>query len=73
MRTVGPDWLARLATARVAPGPVTGGCEASGRLVSVNVGDADLSDQALLLTDWSQQFPSHSVGDVASGPTGAST
>ena len=57
------------------PGPTTFGCVVSGRLVRLTA-NASL-DQAVpgseldLLDGWCQQFPSHSVGDLAFGPDGS--
>jgi glucose/arabinose dehydrogenase len=52
------------------PGPTTNGCDVQGRLVRVNVADGNTGDQAVLIQDWCQQYPSHSVGEVAFGPDG---
>jgi glucose/arabinose dehydrogenase len=53
------------------PGPTNGGCLASGRLLKLTA-DGDVAiDEEPLITDWCQQFPSHSVGDLAFGPDGA--
>ncbi len=57
------------------PGPSTFGCVVSGRLVRLTA-NASL-DQAVpgselnLLDGWCQQYPSHSVGDLAFGPDGS--
>ena len=57
------------------PGPTTFGCVVSGRLVRLTA-NASL-DQAVpgseldLLDGWCQQFPSHSVGDLAFGSDGS--
>ena len=56
------------------PGPTTNGCLAGGRLARLTrCGEAaaPVTAQTNLITDWCQQFPSHSVGTVAFGPDGA--
>ncbi len=56
------------------PGPTTNGCLAGGRLARLTVGSGGagvVTGQTNLITDWCQQFPSHSVGTVAFGPDGA--
>jgi glucose/arabinose dehydrogenase len=53
------------------PGATTDGCLVSGRLVRLTLSGDVASDQTTLLTDWCQQYPSHSVGDLAFGPDGA--
>ena len=53
------------------PGPTTDGCVVHGRLSRLQLqGDVATSEQ-VLIQDWCQQFPSHSVGDLAFGPDGA--
>jgi glucose/arabinose dehydrogenase/PKD repeat protein len=53
------------------PNPTIDGCVVSGRLVRLTaVGDHADSEQ-VLLEGWCQQYPSHSVGDLAFGPDGA--
>lgn len=54
------------------PGPerIGGGCVVSGRLVRLTVsGDAVVATQ-VLVEDWYQQFPSHSIGTLQFGPDG---
>lgn len=56
------------------PGPTTNGCLAGGRLARLTIGGGGagtVTSQTNLITDWCQQFPSHSVGTVAFGPDGA--
>jgi glucose/arabinose dehydrogenase/PKD repeat protein len=49
------------------PGPNTDGCVASARLSRLN----SAGNETVLITDWCQQFPSHSVGQIQFGPDGA--
>ena len=54
------------------PGATGDGCLASGRLARLTVGaGSTMSAKTDLITDWCQQYPSHSIGDVAVGPNGA--
>ena len=55
------------------PGGNTDGCEISGRLdrLTIDTSDYTVSASKHLITDWCQQFPSHSVGSLAFGPDGA--
>ena len=54
------------------PGPTTDGCVVSGRLSRLPVsGDVSTGPEEVLINDWCQQFPSHSIGTVAFGPDGA--
>ena len=46
------------------------GCLVTGRLVRLTVNGNVMSANLPLLTDWCQQYPSHSVGDLAFGPDG---
>jgi glucose/arabinose dehydrogenase len=53
------------------PGPTQEGCVVSGRLSRLELGpDGDVLETPLI-RDWCQQFPSHSIGDVAFGRDGA--
>jgi len=53
------------------PGATKGGCVVSGRLSRfVAVGNSAGPEQ-VLVEDWCQQFPSHSVGSLVFGPDGA--
>ncbi len=55
------------------PGPNTDGCVVSGRLVRIQVSPSDQevgSPLVLIKDQWCQQFPSHSIGDLAFGPDG---
>ena len=58
------------------PGATNNGCVITGRLARFNITDSSLwplteSRQEILLTDWFQQFPSHSTGALAFGADGA--
>jgi glucose/arabinose dehydrogenase len=54
------------------PGATTDGCVASGRLARFAVSGSTIAPgEQVLLEDWCQQFPSHSVGTVFFGPDGA--
>jgi glucose/arabinose dehydrogenase len=46
------------------PGATADGCVVSGRLSRLATGGVETP----LITDWCQQYPSHSVGDLAFGP-----
>src|SRR5918999_6315298 len=46
------------------PGATADGCVVSGRLSRLSAGGVETP----LITDWCQQYPSHSVGDLAFGP-----
>ena len=53
------------------PSPNGDGCVATGRLVRlVASGNVATGAPTNLITDWCQQFPSHSVGHLAFGPDG---
>ncbi len=60
-------------TCPTPPGGNRDGCEISGRLDRLTIDLTDLSVSATkhLITDWCQQFPSHSIGSLAFGPEGA--
>jgi glucose/arabinose dehydrogenase/PKD repeat protein len=58
------------------PGATGNGCVVTGRLSRLNVGNSanwplDAGDEQVLVTDWFQQFPSHSTGSLAFGADGA--
>ena len=55
------------------PGATTNGCVASGRLsvFSTASGSLDASSENILVNDWCQQFPSHSIGNLEFGADGA--
>ena len=53
------------------PGPTTDGCVVSGRLSRIQLaGDVMTGSEQVLINAWCQQYPSHSVGDLAFGPDG---
>ena len=52
------------------PGATADGCVVTGRLVRLTA-SGDVATAAVpLITDWCQQFPSHSIGDLAFGADG---
>jgi glucose/arabinose dehydrogenase/PKD repeat protein len=54
------------------PGATDDGCVVSGRLSRLQAsGNTSTGTETVLVEDWCQQFPSHSVGDLAFGPDGA--
>jgi PKD repeat protein len=54
------------------PGPTDDGCLVSGRLSRLRAdGNAMTGTEQVLVEDWCQQYPSHSVGTVEFGPDGA--
>jgi glucose/arabinose dehydrogenase len=58
------------------PGANDEGCVVTGRLSRLDIGNPGIwplgpGDETPLVTDWFQQFPSHSVGSLAFGPDGA--
>jgi glucose/arabinose dehydrogenase len=54
------------------PGATTDGCVVSGRLSRLTArGDVMTGSEQVLIEDWCQQYPSHSIGDLAFGPDGA--
>jgi glucose/arabinose dehydrogenase len=58
------------------PGATTNGCVVTGRISRLDIGNAaawplNHTHELPLVTDWFQQFPSHSVGTLAFGPDGA--
>jgi glucose/arabinose dehydrogenase len=58
-------------TCPTPPGPTVSGCLAAGRLSRLEVGDEGLRGlEQVLLENWPQQFPGHSLGTVAFGPDG---
>lgn len=59
-------------TCPTPPGGTDNGCVVTGRLsrLTIDANGVATGEQALL-TDWCQQFPSHSIGTVTFGPDGA--
>ena len=54
------------------PGPTDGGCVVSGRVSRLEAsGNIAIGLEQVLIEDWCQQFPSHSVGSLAFGSDGA--
>src|SRR5919202_1986888 len=54
------------------PGATTDGCVVSGRLSRLTAaGDVMTGSEQVLIEDWCQQYPSHSIGSLAFGPDGA--
>ncbi len=54
------------------PGATTDGCVVSGRLSRFSLdGTTIAGPEHVLIEDWCQQYPSHSVGDLGFGPDGA--
>jgi glucose/arabinose dehydrogenase len=54
------------------PGATEDGCVVTGRLSRLTLGTDGVATGAeqVLVTDWCQQYPSHSIGTVAFGPDG---
>jgi glucose/arabinose dehydrogenase len=53
------------------PGATTDGCVVSGRLSRLQLGSNNVAGpEQVLVEDWCQQFPSHSIGNLAFGPDG---
>jgi glucose/arabinose dehydrogenase len=54
------------------PGPTADGCVVSGRLSRLQAsGNVMVGSEQVLIEDWCQQYPSHSIGSLAFGPDGA--
>jgi glucose/arabinose dehydrogenase/PKD repeat protein len=70
-----PRWGSAGATSDGCPNPpgATGdGCVVSGRLSRLQAaGDAMVGSENVLIEDWCQQYPSHSIGALAFGADGA--
>ncbi len=50
------------------PGPTSAGCVVSGRLSRLTAkGNRRTGPEQVLINDWCQQYPSHSIGDLAFG------
>jgi glucose/arabinose dehydrogenase len=52
------------------PGATTDGCVVSGRLSRLTLSGGVSTSEQVLINDWCQQFPSHSIGTVAFGADG---
>ena len=67
----GAPATARPTRAPSPPGPTTDGCVVSGRLSRLTAAGADwTASEQVLIEDWCQQFPSHSVGALGFGADG---
>ena len=54
------------------PGPTADGCMVSGRLSRLQAsGNVMTGSEQVLIEDWCQQYPSHSIGALDFGPDGA--
>ena len=53
------------------PGAVADGCVVSGRLSRLTASGNTATSEQVLINDWCQQFPSHSIGALEFGPDGA--
>ncbi|MGH7427645.1 MAG: LamG-like jellyroll fold domain-containing protein, partial [Candidatus Methylomirabilaceae bacterium] len=54
------------------PGATSDGCVVSGRLSRLQAGgNVMVGTEQVLIEDWCQQYPSHSIGALAFGPDGA--
>ena len=53
------------------PGSTTDGCVISGRLSVLTASGNVSTGETVLINDWCQQFPSHSIGDLRFGADGA--
>ena len=53
------------------PGATADGCVVSGRLSRLNASTNQAGAEQVLINDWCQQYPSHSIGDLAFGADGA--
>jgi glucose/arabinose dehydrogenase/PKD repeat protein len=59
-------------TCPTPPGPTQDGCLSSSRLSRLRAsGNTMVGGEDVLIEDWCQQFPSHSIGTVTFGPDGA--
>jgi len=55
-----------------SPGPTSDGCVVSGRLSRLQAnGNVMTGSEQVLIEDWCQQYPSHSLGSLAFGADGA--
>ena len=53
------------------PGPTSDGCLIGARLSRFSAAGGTAGAEQVLIEDWCQQYPSHSIGDVRFGPDGA--
>jgi glucose/arabinose dehydrogenase len=67
-----PRWGGTADGCPTPPGPATDGCTVSARLSRFPVNNTTISGpEQVLIEDWCQQFPSHSIGSLLFGPDGA--
>jgi len=52
------------------PGPTGAGCLVSSRLSKLTLSGSVVTNEQVLISDWCQQYPSHSAGGLAFGPEG---
>jgi glucose/arabinose dehydrogenase/PKD repeat protein len=65
---IAPRWGDQCLT---PPGPTTDGCLVSGRLSRLQIsGNVMTGSEQVLVNDWCQQFPSHSIGTLLFGRDG---
>ena len=65
---VAPRWNDACPT---PPGPTSDGCVVTGRLSRLTAAGGTASVEDTLITDWCQQYPSHSMGALQFGSDGA--
>ena len=66
-----PKWGDTCPGLPAGPGPTTDGCVVSGRISRLHVTGSTIDGpEQVLVEDWCQQFPSHSVGSILFGPDG---
>ncbi|GLZ35963.1 hypothetical protein Lesp02_81500 [Lentzea sp. NBRC 105346] len=53
------------------PGPTTDGCLVYGRLSRLTASGNTVTNETVLINDWCQQYPSHSIGTLLFGRDGA--
>jgi glucose/arabinose dehydrogenase len=63
-----PTWTDACPT---PPGPTTDGCVVSARVSRLTASGNTMTDEKVLVEDWCQQFPSHSIGTLLFGQDGA--
>jgi PKD repeat protein len=67
-----PRWGTAGATSDGCPDPTGNGCVVSGRLSRLQAaGNVMTGTEQVLIEDWCQQYPSHSIGTLAFGADGA--
>ncbi|MEX1073179.1 MAG: NPCBM/NEW2 domain-containing protein [Chloroflexota bacterium] len=70
---IAPRWGVAGATSDGCPSPpgaTTDGCVVSGRLSKLTANGNQAGAESVLINDWCQQFPTHSIGTLAFGPDG---